>query len=569
MKHHPTRVDAFILSLFTVLITFNPFYLFREINIFELGIYLPGIQAVLDGLIPYRDFFHLRGPLEVYVPALLMKLFGEELAIVPTYFYVGTVICLITYVWLAKEIISNRLLFYLFVPVLVARTFPRVVFTYWGGMRFALGAFCLLFIVKYFKTQQKCYLFLSGLCTGLAFLTSIEIGVCSMFAIGVSIIIKSIIEKEGHNREMLFNSSVYLCGCALTTIPFLIYLMIHGALVPYIDSVLTVISNMQNVFLIKESAGTPQNFGQTLKAMIPGMDHFKYMTPMYAYLFFALYLIKQRKRLKDIIDLHLILPITVYGLSMYILAFRNLEGAQFEMILQPEKILLFYLIQTFLKFAFSRQAILKEQIKHGKSDLKKKIAIGAVYVYCIGLIGSSLGYAFDRFNKRFFSYKYAMYKISGREVKELLPFFPHPFQEMHQRRIKGLVLPAKQASDFEMLTQWIRVNTKKSDPILFMDELALYHFIVDRPFVYRFPMVSFSWLKEQWHEQFFAQIKSVKPQVIVNKRDKDSWFEDIYFQVQGNKEKYDQIEDLIQSNYVLAFQTPSLNVYKYQYSPKF
>ena len=72
----PRYLDVLILGIFTVLITLKPHFAHGKINIFEVGLYLPGIQSVLNGEIPYRDFFHLRGPFELYMPALLMKLFG-------------------------------------------------------------------------------------------------------------------------------------------------------------------------------------------------------------------------------------------------------------------------------------------------------------------------------------------------------------------------------------------------------------------------------------------------------------------------------------------------------------
>ena len=61
--------DVIVLCLFTVLVTAHPYFLYQKINLLELGLYLPGIDALGRGLIPYRDFFHLRGPLELYIPA--------------------------------------------------------------------------------------------------------------------------------------------------------------------------------------------------------------------------------------------------------------------------------------------------------------------------------------------------------------------------------------------------------------------------------------------------------------------------------------------------------------------
>ena len=86
MHKKPTRFDSFLLSFFVIFITFQPYFLYGTLNYFELGIYLPNISAILDGQIPYRDFFHLRGPLELYIPVFFMYLFGENAAVLAAYF---------------------------------------------------------------------------------------------------------------------------------------------------------------------------------------------------------------------------------------------------------------------------------------------------------------------------------------------------------------------------------------------------------------------------------------------------------------------------------------------------
>src|SRR5271170_3708058 len=81
LHQSPTKLDLLLLSVFAVFITFNPYFLNREIDIFELGLYLPGINALFHGAVPYRDFFHLRGPLDLYIPALLMKMTKPHIAV--------------------------------------------------------------------------------------------------------------------------------------------------------------------------------------------------------------------------------------------------------------------------------------------------------------------------------------------------------------------------------------------------------------------------------------------------------------------------------------------------------
>src|SRR5262245_45403024 len=101
----PTTKDVLILGVFVILVTIFPYYLTGEINIFETGLYLPGINAILHGQVPYRDFFHLRGAFELYLPALVMKIFGENFAVLATYFYVGTVLTILVCVLIGREIL--------------------------------------------------------------------------------------------------------------------------------------------------------------------------------------------------------------------------------------------------------------------------------------------------------------------------------------------------------------------------------------------------------------------------------------------------------------------------------
>src|SRR4051812_31231437 len=104
----PTPLDLLCSMLVVIVLTRQPYYLHQQLNLFEWGLYLPGIDAVTHGQVPYRDFFHLRGPFELYVPALFMQIFGFRADVLAAYFYVGTVLTLIVAVCVAFELITNR-----------------------------------------------------------------------------------------------------------------------------------------------------------------------------------------------------------------------------------------------------------------------------------------------------------------------------------------------------------------------------------------------------------------------------------------------------------------------------
>src|SRR5580704_2149514 len=101
---HWTLLALMILALAMM---WDPHYLDRELNLFEWSLYLPGIDAISQGQVPYRDFFHLRGPFELYVPALFMKIFGFRADVLATYFYLGTVLGILTAVLITFELVQQ------------------------------------------------------------------------------------------------------------------------------------------------------------------------------------------------------------------------------------------------------------------------------------------------------------------------------------------------------------------------------------------------------------------------------------------------------------------------------
>ncbi|MBI4309712.1 MAG: hypothetical protein HY591_05225, partial [Candidatus Omnitrophica bacterium] len=281
----PTRTDAFILCLFVLLITWHPFYLHQQINLFELGLYLPGIDGILNGQIPYRDFFYLRGPVDLYLPALFMRFWGEHVAVLCAYFYAGTVMTLIICVIIARELLPSRIFFYMLVPVLVARTFPRVVFTYWGGLRYAWGLLAVLCVIYFLRGRKIGWLAAAGIFTAIAGLTSIEIGVCAFTAATVVLL------WDGGWRRYL---SAY-CAAILTVVgSYFIYMAANGALADYLNTQWVIVTQMTKTFVQTEPV--PANLFQILHALlIPNDKNFRQMTSVYCYLFLVTYLFLRRR----------------------------------------------------------------------------------------------------------------------------------------------------------------------------------------------------------------------------------------------------------------------------------
>jgi hypothetical protein len=547
----PTWIDVTFLSAFVIAITFQPFFIHGTINIFEVGLYLPGIQAVLDGQVPFRDFFHLRGPLELYVPALMMKVAGVNLQNLYLYFYLGTVACLIFGVWIAKELILTRLVLYTFVPVFVARTFPRVVFTYWGGMRFALGLLAVWMLIKFFQKGKGHWLFLSGITCALGLLTSIEIGICTIAGLTFALII-SVFLKMNKKENALKALLTFLTGLFLILIPYTLYLMSQHALLPYLDAIYTVVTKMEHTLDPHFVSIYPRNFVEASQAMLnPFHTNFKHMTPSYLYLFLAGYLIYRIKyRIFDQRDL-MLTCLGTYGFIMYNTSFRAIWAQQFEMSLQPEKILLFAVIDIFLVMLWNKREVFVRSLKAG-------INVSLVYALIFSFLASSVGYSIARYNHRFFAFQYIfgkdISKFSFKDNKETRP--------LNIDRAKGIIVENAQADELEAVERYTKEYIAPKDLVLTFPELGTYNFLFDRMFAGRFPLVTLSWFKEDWHEQVMNVFRSKKAKYIFLQKDLGHYWEDVYLATEANRQKFQEALDFIHTNYEVVEETPATYILK-------
>jgi hypothetical protein len=549
----PSLGDVLILAIFVIAITFQPFYLHDEILMFETGLYLPGIYSVLHGGVPFRDFFHLRGPFEIYMPSGLMALAGANVTILSLYFYIGTVLTLIIGILIAKELYKTRYILYLMVPVFVARTFPRVVFTRWGGMRFGFGLLAILCAVRFFKKGKLAWMFGAGAASACAFFTSIEVGVASF--VGVFAALFSSLFLSGAREKVKTAFGVYIAGICLISIPYILYLIKINAFMPYVEAVFTVLTRMEYVFNPHLISNSPRNFIQALPLTVQfSHSYFKHTTPFYLYFFLFGYLfIAYKRKILSRIDLGVIC-VAGYGLVMFTSAFRSIGSSQFEMALQPEKILLFFLLERAYFFIQQKKDVIKAGIKTGR-HIKKRLALFGIYFLLVGLLGSSIGYSLSRYGKRFYSYRLLKHSILGKDTQSLKPLSNIPMRPLNIERAKGMVVPVAQADELEEIVEWIKKYTQEGEIVFTYPELGTINFLADRPFVGRFPYVTFSWFQEEWHEELMNELQNNMPRYAVVSKEMMPEKQVIYFSLAENKRKYDDVLAFLNKNYELKHST--------------
>ena len=517
-----TCYDALFLSLLAVWVTWNPYYLHQTLNVFELGLYLPGIDGILHGQVPYRDFFHLRGPFELYLPAFIMHFCGEHVAVLATYFYIGNVLTLIICVWLAHGIYPSRLLLYSMVPVVITRTFPRVVFTYWGGMRYTWGLLAIFCLVWFLKKDQKRWLIMAGLLAAVAGFTSMEIGFSILIAF------MAVVVLDARRPQVL---SLFLLGVGIIAVPYLFYLSTHNALGDYINAQGIVATQMSKTFVQTEPV--PSSIGQFFHALFIVKDkNFRQLTPVYCYVACAGYLFWRRWRGQLTWTDKAATIIALYGLTIYWTGFRNLWANVFEMALQPEKIILFYLWAQLILYLFHQHHY-------------KKIS----YVLMSIVVSSSLVYGIIRFYKRFLAFHHQPVRT---EISQMI----------NLPRMKSMEIPQRQAEDFIQLKEFLDANTSSNEAVWMYPELGTLHFVLDRPWIGKFPTATLAWMDEKWYAYYMSELIRLKPRyAIVNKKTPD-YFERSYFPVSGNQEKFQSQMDYLKTHYFLVVSSPTYNIYR-------
>lgn len=532
------------MMLFVVFITAQPFFLRHEIIMMETGIHLPAINALFHGAVPYRDFFFLRGPMELYVPALMMKFFGVNSALLPVFYYAGTMLTLLLCVALAGALFNSRLVFYAMVPAFVARTFPRISYYYWGGMRYAMGFLVLLFLFYFFKTRQRRYIFFTGMACALSALTTPEAGLSTIFGVGAGMAFAWALKV--YDRPFLQRSFVHgLAGFAAVLVPYFIYLAATGSLNAFLEMNYAVC--MFNGRAYPGAPGIkPESLMEFLLALIPGNKFFKYMGPAWCYIFFAGFL-WYRARQKKLDWTHAFLVgLSGYGLVLYAAAFRKIEGHHFEMALQAEKFVYFFMIECALLYWWAQ----------GRRAL--------VYVAAGALLLSSVVYAVDRFDHRFVMFKLIEKDVfHKKKVKGLALLEDQETAKLNTERASGHIVPRWQDEEVRGVTDFLKTRTRADEPVFCYPEVGNFNFWADRPFVGRFPIYTFTWMYGPWHEELWVDLQKAKPRYVVmthagHRTFPAAW----YFRNPQNKEYFDRFTRYILENYTPVKSFESVGIYE-------
>lgn len=396
-----------------------------------------------------------------------------------------------------------------------------------------MAVWCL---IRFLKSNRPGWFLAAGCLAAIGILTSIEIGAIVLFAF---------IAVMALNREHHRWAWVFLSGFLLITLPYGIYLLSQNAWGAYLQAQWVVVTHMQKTFLQLDRI--PHTFPNFLHAIFFPLDKsFYHMTPMYCYMFFfSLYFWRMFNKKITVLE-QAALVVAVYGLILFLTGFRNLWFVEFEMSLQPDKIVLFYLLGQFIVWA--------------QEKLVRFKWVGTVLLAAVIL--SSVIYSVGRFQTRYYKSSWIYQMLRGKDETKGIMINGSPAISIDLPRIRHMIIPEWQAKDLEQLQAFVDKHVPAHEAVWMYPELGSLHFILDRPWVGHFPMVTLSWMDDAWFADYERTLEHNPPQYAIVNKQKLFYFSKPFFLVPANRIKHERMMHFLYDHYVIEGQTPNYIIYR-------
>ncbi len=488
--------DAAVPVFLVIGFTLQPYFMHGKFDFIETGACIPFINELFHHKILFRDFIIFRGPLEIYVPAALMALFGKHITVFHAWMYFSNVSTLVAAVLLARELLRTRLFRYLLIPVMVANTFSLVFYRTWGGFRYASGLLAILCAVRFLKCRGTgfAYLFWAGCLSAGSFFFSADIGMSAAFSILAALIV--------FNKEIRLYTKIawYLAGVAGVAVPFLLYFFFNGALSDYIRN--TIAGFTANSVVYRLNPFEPLQY-----IIQPLHINFVYLWPLFFMGFCLLALRIYRQSIRAIIVSHgaVIACMGMYGFLNYAGAFRCLDEPHYQITIQPFLIILFFMLEN---------AFLLFKAKQKASGAQEHAFFGIVVFEII----FSLLFISGMILKNDIVYGFNSGRVIARQTdpKAVFPSVT-PGRPLVMERGRGVVLPDWQADEINSVVAYLREKTAPGETVMGFPDLSSYNFLADRPGFSRFYLIDLICLRSDWTREFFSALYNNPPRYILVK----------------------------------------------------
>jgi hypothetical protein len=501
--------DWLIVPAGILFLAFDPNYRHGFVDYLEAGLHLGPINGIFHGEVPYRDSYTLFGPLFLYTPALIMAVFGKTLAVLRAYFHAAALLNLLIAYGVGRLVCRTRLMRYAIPLILLVEFHHPFWSTRWGGLRVGLELLVLAGLLRYMQSQARRPLLLAGVLSGLGLLYSTDVGIVSIATAGLLAVW---LAWQGTDlRRLARDGFVYLGGFACGVLPLLICFAMTGALWPYLRTAflemplnhMAVWGGHHGLPAIAEAyqaAGGPWSF------LMSGTVKVYLLSLVSAGA--ALYVLRARRRAPDIAAVVFLL--TVHGFLLYLMAFRAIEGPQFQMAL-PAYVLLCALGvergMAWLRAELDTWRISGRRI-HGAA-LLSGVLIAAGLVYFLGSEKRYYGSLMD----------WAKYQRHKRELTTnyTQPMWASQIQwaRLQCARCGGVKVPQAQQQEIDGVTQFLLEQTAPDEAVFAFPEHGIFNFFADRPGVSRFDIAGMAWTTPAWQAELRQALTTHPPRFAV------------------------------------------------------
>lgn len=477
-------------------------------------------SGILDGKLPYRDFFEMASPAIFFTYALMFKIFGKTMMAIPlTDIFVSMITTLLVY-FLARSVWNKQAAF---ISAFAFALFSSGVrFGMHAGGDIAFGTFWyisqretfmlplivagLLLIIKSDRTKNNWWLiFGSAFFMGIAFVYKFPAALFSI-CIFIHTNVDSIFRKRPLDiKRIILNNLALMAGFLLALLPFIIFFLIKGAFNDMIEIIFgyvySVYGHANHDFFTVLSTGVRRTFFLAQENFLLWV--FFIAAPIY---------IIFNERTKD----NLLIVLWALAAALYVISHQEFFGYHFLMILPPFSVLTGYgIVKVF-----------------GSDRYQKKISSHSIgKIILVFLMVANLIF-FTTFVHAHYT-KFIFYTTDRISKEEYYSYFTAYPEHMYS-------FPA----DYQVI-KYIKNNTNSDDEIFVLGGIeSVIYFLTERSSPSRF---IFSWIifqfahgkvkaSEEYRKELLDDLKSATPKYIITVQSIETFkpFLDIYKFVSEN-----------------------------------
>ncbi len=515
----PSAVFSFtVFPLIIFLLAYNVNSFHGVIDALESGQYLSCINGVFHGKVPYRDFMPPVGPLFIWILSAFLFLVGKTIYALRLYFLVATILVYITLYFFGLSLYRWKVSAYILPIIALVETFNPFWASRWAGYsRMGAGIFGLLLQVLYINREKPLYLFFSGAAAGFALLYGIDSGIFLIICGILACLLLALYEPNVHFKASVISACrrgiIFSSGLAAILVPFVIYMALNKALLPYLESTYLIIRYHMHAWQTSYPSfiGSFRHCNSNLWLFFVS-DEFRVYMPRFFYFFVIIYIIYAFKKKRAITETAVISLITVYGILSYKSGCRVVRDAQFDAGLLPLLLLLVYFMEKSLIFLLSNSR------NFMKRDRLKTVLPGALVAILTAAFSSTYIAAS---HKRVYD-SWANWLQYQKYKDNIIPVYTFlkkkdsiPLVTLSLERIGPILVNEEEGRQVEAVTEYIKNNTLADEPVYTFPEHGLYNFLADRPAVTRFYTAVYAHTTDKWEKELLSDLEKDPPRYIV------------------------------------------------------